>query len=586
MLISMCQINTTPNDFEGNTEKIIRGINKTGDDGADIVVFPELTIPGYSVKDLVYESSFIETNLIVLQKICEHSKTYKNLHIIVGYIGKNNSGTGKKFTNMAAVIKNGVVIATYQKQLLPFYDVFDEGRYFEPGNELTVLEIKDEKFGLTICEDIWNDKGQDDYNYDNNPLQKYTKLGIKNIINLSSSPYAKGKPNTRHVMLNEITEVSNITLFYCNQYGGQDELVFDGKTSVYKNGRILQLLKTDLCPMKASDKIEILTFDTKKQMGFVDYNAEFEIDHYKMTLLGLHDYVTKSGFAKVVLGSSGGIDSAVVASLACQALGPENVICVMMPSIYSSSGSVDDAKELHKNLKCNEYLVPIEHENLMHKINCSFGFEELSEDKQKYNLLKIYNTVADENLQARMRGQIIMHYSNATGALPLTTGNKTELAVGYCTLYGDMNGGFNPIGDLYKMQVYEMAKKINSYHNKEIIPISIIEKAPSAELAPGQTDESSLLPYPILDRIVQAFIEYKINNVDDFYEFVLSKSYSSKENIKAWYANKKEAIKDYDKIKSLIYNSEFKRRQSAPTIKLSRVAFGTGRRIPIVKGRI
>jgi len=596
MLVSMCQINTTPNDFVGNCLKIKDGIRQAVKSKSNIVIFPELTIPGYSVKDLVYTNNFIENNLSALKEICDFSNditsdiTCKDMHIVVGYIGKNTNGVGKPFTNMAAVIKNGHVIATYQKHLLPFYDVFDEGRYFEPGTELTVIEIEGEKFGITICEDVWNDKGQDDYSYEDNPLSSYRKLGIRNIINLSSSPYAAGKPWTRYVMLGKVTEETNMTMFYCNQYGGQDELVFDGKSCVMRGGRLLQLAHTKLDPKIGSSEIVVMTFDTMLGGGFVDFNKEAENDHYKMTLLGLHDYVFKSGFKNVVLGSSGGIDSALVAALACQAIGPENVHCIMMPSIYSSEGSVADAKQLHKNLGCQEHLVTIKHEDLMHHINCSLGFEQakLSTHSQnlEYKQLKDYNTVADENLQARMRGQIVMHYSNATGALPLTTGNKTELAVGYCTLYGDMNGGFNPIGDLYKMQVYEMSRKINNLNGKEIIPIAIIDKAPSAELKPGQTDEASLLPYPILDRIVQVFIENKINDLEEFISVIKKSNVNTIDSILKWYANKEEALKNYNRIKKLIYNAEFKRRQSAPIIKLSRVAFGTGRRIPIVKGTI
>jgi NAD+ synthase (glutamine-hydrolysing) len=592
MLVSLCQINTTPNDFAGNFSKITSGIALAHEgQKPNLIIFPELTIPGYSVKDLVYTNDFVETNLNYLHKLCDVTKDLTST-IVVGYIGKNTKGSGKPFTNMAAVIHNGHVVATYQKHLLPFYDVFDEGRYFEPGNDLTVFEVEGVKFGITICEDCWNDKDQDNYSYKDNPIQGYRNLGITDIINLSSSPYALDKPIARNIMLEKISGDGNLNIYYCNQYGGQDELVFDGKSSVYKKGRLVEIARTDLNPRVGSSKIVVVNHNTQIGGGWFDFYNEVKNDHYKMTLLGLHDYIVKSGFKEVVLGSSGGIDSAVVAALAAEAIGPQNVNCIMMPSIYSSGGSVDDAKKLHANLGCKEHLVPIRHEDLMHHINTCLGFEEAhvgfntekDEVETTYTPKISYNTVADENLQARMRGQIVMHFSNATGALPLTTGNKTEMAVGYCTLYGDMNGGFNPIGDMYKMQVYDIARKINAIAGKEVIPQAIIDKAPSAELRPGQTDEASLLPYPILDRIVQVYIEHKVTDFDKFVHLIATKSLFDNVHILRWAENREEALAGYTKIKRLIYNAEFKRRQAAPTIKLSRVAFGTGRRIPIVKG--
>jgi NAD+ synthetase len=293
-----------------------------------------------------------------------------------------------------------------------------------------------------------------------------------------------------------------------------------------------------------------------------------------MTLLGLRDYITKSGFKQIVLGSSGGVDSAIVAALATLAIGKENVNCIMMPSCYSSEGSVKDAKELHKRLGCKEYLVPIEHMNLTNHINRCFKFIDIVDlgpngtEEAKFRQLVDYNKVADENIQARMRGQIVMHFSNATGALALTTGNKTELATGYCTLYGDMNGGFNPIGDLYKMEVFAMCHQINKIFGN-LIPNEILNKPPSAELKPDQTDEASLLPYPILDNIAKLYIE---GHVTDYKDYVKETGVAIRTN-----------EKDFNRIARLIYINEFKRRQAAPTIKLSKVAFGTGRRLPIVK---
>jgi NAD+ synthetase len=593
MKITLAQINTTPNDFEGNLLKIESGIRSAITENADVIIFPELTICGYLVKDLVYTSGFIKKNLDYLNKVVDSTNNLKtiwsgvenganrlkNLTVIVGYIDRNNTGIGKPFRNMAAVIRNGNIIATYQKHLLPFYDVFDEGRYFEPGKDVCVFDIKGNRCGIVICEDAWNDKGQDDYNYDDNPINAYRKLGVNYIFSLNSSPYARNKPHYRTEMLKLITRNwgdKPLNFVYVNQIGGQDELVFDGHSMIASNGEIIHYMQNDFSPFKSSQKFETVEVANKGMCGPY-INFHFEEDHLKMILLGLYDYITKSGFKSVVLGSSGGVDSALVATLATLAIGKENVNCIMMPSCYSSEGSVKDAQELHKRLGCNEYLVPIEHLQLTNYINTCFKFIERApenDDRQRfvpeeaYKKLVDYNKVADENIQARMRGQIVMHYSNAMGALALTTGNKTELATGYCTLYGDMNGGFNPIGDLYKLEVFDLCRQINRLFG-DIIPEEIINKAPSAELRPEQTDEASLLPYPILDNIVRLYIENYITDYEAYCDKTI-------ENMRA-------SEKDYNRITRLIYNCEFKRRQAAPTIKLSKVAFGTGRRLPIVK---
>jgi NAD+ synthetase len=580
MKITLAQINTTPNDFEGNFNKIRNGIASAIREFADVVVFPELTIPGYLVKDLVYTTGFIEKNLETLQRVVRLTDAHDNEHspvVIVGYIDYNTSGVGKPFRNMAAVIRNGVVIATYQKHLLPFYDVFDEGRYFEPGKDICVFNINGNRCGIVICEDAWNDKSQDDYSYLDNPIDRYRDAGVNYLFSINSSPYAQHKPHHRVEMLTKICADRRnkpLNLIYVNQIGGQDELVFDGHSMVISNGEVIRYIQTDTIPNEKSNE-NFVTVTVPPSIGGGGYiNYHFEEDHLKMTLLGLRDYITKSGFKSVVLGSSGGVDSALVATLATLAIGKENVNCIMMPSCYSSEGSVKDAKELHKRLGCKEFLVPIEHLNLTNHINRCFKFVDIvdlganGDATPKIRQLVDYNKVADENIQARMRGQIVMHYSNAMGALALTTGNKTELATGYCTLYGDMNGGFNPIGDLYKMNVFGMCRLINTLFGN-LIPEEIINKAPSAELKPGQTDEASLLPYPILDNIVKLYIE---NYVTDYAQYC---GLTNEERV--------ASEKDYARITRLIYINEFKRRQAAPTIKLSKVAFGTGRRLPIVK---
>jgi NAD+ synthase (glutamine-hydrolysing) len=559
MKVTLAQINTTPNDFPENFKKITSGIDQAVSDNADIVVFPELTLPGYLVQDLVYSKGFVEKNLDYLNQVVKYS-AHSDVTIFVGYIDRNNTGVGKPFKNMAAVIRGGRIIGTYQKHLLPFTDVFEEPRWFESGTDLCVVDVNGTRVGTVICEDSWNDKGQDDYKYRDNPINRYRELGVKFIVSLNSSPYVKDKPALRHGMFTEMTK-EGMTFVYVNQIGGQDSLVFDGHSAVYKNGNVLEYLENDVFVGKATYQQQYKTVDTTQPAPYFDF--KWKEDHLQMTLLGLRDYIVKSGFKSVVLGSSGGIDSAVVATLAALAIGPENVHCIMMPSIYSSEGSVNDAKELHKRLGCKEYLVPIEHIQLTEHINNCLGFKTLP-FIEKYGE---YNKVADENLQARMRGQIVMHYSNAMGALALTTGNKTELSVGYFTAFGDAAGGYDPIGDLYKMEVYQIANELNAMFQKELIPQEIIAKAPSAELKPGQTDEASLLPYPILDEICSLYIEEYITTFDEYVTRTKNPTTES----------------EYKRIVRLIHNVEFKRRMAPPCTKLRKIAFGTGRRIPIVK---
>ena len=575
MKASVAQINTTPGDFAGNFRRIFNCLEKESD--TDVMVFPEMTICGYGVRDMLHEKGFIKKNLDTLQEIVKVSQNI-SYHIVVGYVDENHSGAGKKFRNMAAVIYRGNVITTYQKQLLAWTDVFDEGRWFEPGNQPCVVTIKGCRCGITICEDMWNDRGQDDYNHKNNPLQIYREKNCDTILNLSSSPYYNGKPNLRKLMFKEIIDTGPIkNIVYANQYGGQDELVFDGHSTIICNNGRKDYIKNPIIP-RGLDEVEVLTMDLDAKCFINSWNfVDDKETHASMVLLGLHDYAKKIGMTNFVVGSSGGIDSAVVIALAAMAFGPEKVHAIKMPSRWSSDHSVEDARNLHKNFGVNDYQVRIDHDPLIQHINHSMGFVI---GIQNIHGNDVYNKVADENIQARMRGQVVMHYSNATGALPLTTGNKTELALGYCTLYGDMNGGFNPIGDLYKLEVYEIAKFINNYYGKEMIPQNIIDKAPSAELAPGQTDEASLLPYPILDPLVKSYIEFYNDSWGEFEDYV--NNTTPNQMVVEWcndYKNKET----FDRMINRIINMEFKRRQAAPCTKLTRKSFGIGRRLPIVR---
>lgn len=592
MKIMLAQINTTPADFEGNMAKIIHGIKEASrlDVKADVIVFPELAICGYSSRDMFHAEEFIDLNLRYLNDIA-HMTAGNGLTVIVGYAGYNTKGHGKPFTNMAAVIREGAIISTYQKHLLPNYDVFDERRYFESGTDLCIVTIAGVKCGISICEDIWNDKGQEDYSYEDNPIARYRARGVKTFINLSSSPFVIGKPERRMRMLNKISE-DDCAVIYVNQCGAQDELVFDGRSCVMINGA-----NRYIAPSNHGESIYPVV-DMKRGYGepIEPFNQMDEL--YDTLITGIRDYFTKTKHAHAVLGSSGGIDSAVVAALASAAIGAKNVTCIMMPSCYSSEDSTVHAEKLHKNLGCNELTMPIEHMSMLNNMRAVL------------DLPQNYEPSADENIQARLRGMVIMFYANAMKALALTTGNKTELAFGYCTLYGDMNGGLNCLGGLYKREVFALAEYVNGLARKEIIPRSIIYKAPSAELKPDQTDEASLLPYSILDFIAEAFIEKNISTFDTFVAWAKTKCVTGYRSgnglLQYWVAHNREAlaqhlidckIKDpekstllippmvqYNKLIRLIKLMEFKRRQAAPCIKVHQIDFGTGRRLPIVQG--
>lgn len=578
MKVLVAQTNTTPRDFEGNVAQIVFAIDEAEAKGADLVVTPELSIPGYLCRDLVYNDVFIENNLKALQLVLAQSAKHPQITVVVGYVSRNTTGVGKPFRNTAVAVRNGCVIATYNKHLLPFYDVFDEGRYFQPGNELAVIDICGEKWGIAICEDVWNDKNVDDYNYKTNPLQMYRDIGVNNIIAVNSSPYTITKPKTRIKMLRESFQTGRI--IYVNQIGGQDDLVFDGHSLIIDHSKILYSEMTSLEPTYRVVDLNDRNFSTCPTfMPQGDYIAEL----WNMSLLGLRDYIKKSGFKKVVFGSSGGIDSAVVAALCCEAFGPENVFGIRMPSVYSSQHSLDDALQLHQNLGCHDLLVPIEHESLIEKYNGVFLANSVLKEMK-------YADVADQNLQARIRGSIVMHFSNAFGALAITTGNKSELSVGYCTIFGDMCGGFAAISDIFKMDVYRLAEYYNSIAKGKKIPQNIIDKKPSAELKPGQFDEDNLLPYPILDPILEACIEHCITDSRSFVKWIDKKIETTEGElqfrkyriVKEW-AKTAGSEADYNRMIRLTDISEFKRRQMAIGTKTSPIAFGTGRRLPVVK---
>ena len=510
--------------------------------------------------------------------------------MVCGYVTRND-GIGKPFYNVAGVLLEGQLIGEYRKQLLPFYDVFDELRYFEPGRELFTFEVNGQQVGLSICEDLWNDKGSDGYNYANNPYARYRAMDLDVLVSLNSSPFVHDKPVNRLENIAPGTKRSSgdggkdLTLVYVNQRGGQDELVFDGQSFIVSGGDLMHL----------SESLDEDTFDvvdlSNSQPVIADVaNPENKADLYNrapqlkdLLVLGLKDYLQKSGFDQVVLASSGGVDSAVVCMLACEAVGAENVHAIRMPSIYSSDHASADAKALHRKLGCWDYEVEIEHEPMINMLHDRY--ERYSEDRNNLVARKMannsYASVADENIQARLRDLYLMHFSNAYGAMPLSTGNKTESACGYYTHF-DMNFSYAPIKDIYKFQVFDLARA------SDAIPDNIWQKPPSAELAPNQTDEASLLSYAVLDPIVQSHIEDQMSEYSAFVGWVAEMTSNSKKisndlDFLLDWVDSDGAEVAYQRIISLIGKMEYKRRQTCPGTKVSKVAFGIGRRMPIVE---
>ncbi|MDE2658432.1 MAG: NAD+ synthase, partial [Verrucomicrobiota bacterium] len=468
MKIAIAQINTTIGDFDGNADKIVDAWRRADEAGAALVVLPELALCGYPPRDLLAKPAFLRQNQEALESL---TKCGGKAVAVVGYASANKTDSGRPAQNSAAVLQDGQVAAVRHKTLLPNYDVFDEDRYFEPATGNTPVEILGTKVGITICEDIWNDEVfLHDRRYDRRPAEELAGGGAELLLNLSASPWSLGKEHSRHVLLSQLSVKCGCPVVFCNLVGGNDELVFDGGSQYYNGHGVLGASGA----MFAED---LLLIDTEtiepKSSDTSDDNEKI----YRALSLGVRDYLHKCGFASAVIGLSGGIDSAVTAAVAVDALGPENVRGVAMPSQYSSQGSLDDAEGLAKALGIRYDVVPIE--PVFEQLKSQLGgiFEGLDED------------TTEENMQARLRGNILMSMSNKFGSLLLTTGNKSELAVGYCTLYGDMCGGLAVISDLPKTKVYSLANWIN--REREIIPESTITKPPSAELRPDQLDQDS-----------------------------------------------------------------------------------------------
>lgn len=541
MKIALAQVNTTVGDLRGNLAIIRSCYRRACGLGADLVVFPEMALGGYPPWDLLEQNDFVSANLKTLKDL---AKETKDVGLCVGFVDVNPAKTGKALFNAAALLHRGKILAKRHKTLLPTYDVFDEGRYFEPAKENLPVLFKGVKLGLSICEDAWNDA--DFWKkrlYPIDPIQRLCARGAKILINLSSSPYHRGKGSLRVRMFQSQAAKYGKPFLYCNLVGGNDELIFDGHSLAFDaRGRLIAQGR----PFQENLILVDLAASCRRASQAKLSDVE---EVYQALNLGLKDYVRKCGFKDVLIGLSGGIDSALVCALAAAAMGSEHVTGVSMPSMYSSPGSITDADQLARNLGVKLLHLPIT------EIYSSYR-DALSEP-----FAGTGSGVAEQNIQARIRGNLLMALSNKTGALVLSTGNKSELSVGYCTLYGDMSGGLAVLADVPKTTVYALARYINRHH--EVIPKSSLTKPPSAELKPDQKDQDDLPPYAVLDDILRGYIEEGLDAAA-----IIRRGHP------------KALVHD---ILNRIDRNEYKRRQAPPGLKITPKAFGVGRRMPIAR---
>ena len=557
MKIAIAQLNPTIGDITNNAKQIITATQNAAKQNVRLLLTPELSLCGYPPRDLLLFPSFVESMNKELKAIA--SQIPENIAVLIGTVETNPHATSKgqkPLYNSMALLEGGEVKQVFHKRLLPTYDVFDEDRYFEPGYEANYFTLDEVKIGVSICEDLWNDEqfwGK--RSYEVNPIEELAQLEVDVIVNLSASPYTVGKQKLREAMLSHAATSYQKPILYANQVGGNDDLVFDGNSVAFNSkGEVMNRAKDFNTDLVVVESKELLTVerDGEKRRGEEDSNEEI----YKALVLGVKDYARKCGFSKAILGLSGGIDSALVAAIASEALGAENVLGVLMPSPYSSNHSISDAVDLVNNLGIKSQKIEIEPAMKAYDtiLDPMFAGTEFG--------------IAEENIQSRIRGNLLMAIANKFNYLLLSTGNKSEMAVGYCTLYGDMNGGLAVIADVPKTRVFKLCRWLNrdrlaSRRHRETIPNNIIIKPPSAELKPGQKDSDSLPDYEILD---------------DILERIVCQHQSNAEIVEAGHDS--ETV---SKVIKLVTRAEFKRRQAPPGIKITDRAFGTGWRMPIAK---
>ena len=546
MKIGLAQLNLTVGDLRGNQRRILDAYRELTARGAQLVLTPELALTGYPPQDLVFKSRFVPLNLEVLAEL---HREVGDIPLIVGFIDAN-TGPGQPFHNAAAVLQRGQPLRKIHKSLLPTYDVFDEDRYFEPAKSVAPIEIAGVKFGVTICEDIWTEKYLPRHLYGCSPVESLVAQGAEIILNLSASPFGLGKAPRRAEMLSAVAARHRVPIIYCNAVGGNDQLIFDGNSLVLDATGQLQ---TKLAAF--TEECALVETDQQSAIGNQQFQSEPE-DLFHALVLGTRDYLHKCGFKSAVLGLSGGIDSAVTAVIAAHALGAENVLGVTMPTQYSSLGSIDDSLAVAQALGIRCLTIPIQNSFETFREQFHEIFAGLPED------------ATEENMQPRLRGMTLMALSNKFGHLLLTTGNKSELAVGYCTLYGDMCGGLAVISDVPKTMVYRLAEWINSalagpVGGREIIPRATIEKSPSAELKPDQRDQDTLPPYEILDPILQLYIEEQLSGTE-----IIARGFDEK--TVRWVVRRVDL-------------NEYKRAQAVPGLKVTSRAFGLGRKMPVAQ---
>ncbi len=542
MKITIAQLDPIVGDIAGNLERLLEVARRCHAQDTDLVVFPELYLVGYPPRDLLEKRWFIDNVEAAVAEVRRASEQFAGTGVLFGAPTRTGERVGAGLHNSALLTDGGELVAIRHKSLLPTYDVFDEHRYFDPAEEIRPVEYRDEVLGISICEDAWNapELWPDQRLYEREPVAELARQGATVMINLSASPFYVGKDSVRHELISGHAAGHGTPFVYANQAGGNDELIFDGGSFLLDgHGRI-----AGCCRHFGED---IITVDTSAEGGAGAYEAMEEIASvHDALVLGLSDYARKCGFTKGVVGLSGGIDSSVTCALAARALGTEQVMGITMPSMYSSEGSVSDSQKLAENLGIRFEEVAIA--DIYH-----------SYEDEIRPLIPPPPSTTEENIQARIRGNILMAVSNEHGHLVLSTGNKSELAVGYCTLYGDMSGGLAVIADVPKMMVYELAEYIN--RDGEVIPQAVLEKAPSAELAPDQTDQDTLPPYPILDAILELYVEEGLSSDE-----IVEEGFDP-ETVE-W-------------VVRAVNRNEYKRRQAAPGLKVTTKAFGTGRRMPI-----